>query len=97
MRAKFRRALLCSNLVAVSLLLGATLAFGADTPPPKKDTKPSERTTCTQSEKDFCDQVTKNFDGKPCGDIEYKFANGICQCECKDQPGGTTPKKTPRR
>jgi hypothetical protein len=97
MRSKIRQGLLCASLLAVSLLLGATLAFGADTsPPPKKDTKPSER-ACTQSEKDFCNDVTKNFDGKPCGDIEYKVVNNICQCLCKDQPGGTTPKKTPRR
>jgi len=78
-----------------SLLLAASMAVAAGDTPPIKDTKPSPdtKTSCTADEKRHCDEVTKNFEGKPCGSIDYKVVGGICQCECRDQPGGTAPKK----
>jgi hypothetical protein len=87
---RFRGVALCASLV-----LAATLAYGAGDTPPIKDTKPSPgtKTSCTADEKRHCDETTKNFEGKACGEIAYKVVGGICQCECLDQPGGTAPKK----
>jgi hypothetical protein len=88
-RIGFRCAVVCA-----SLLLAASLAVAAGDKPPAKDTKPTpDKTSCTADEKRFCDENTKNFEGKPCGDVEYKVVGSICQCECRDQPGGTAPKK----
>jgi hypothetical protein len=88
------RLLLRGWLLCAGLAFCAAPAWAAGDKPPQKDPKPgTTKTSCTADEKRFCDEVTKNFEGKPCGKVAYKVVGSICQCECLDQPGGTAPKK----
>jgi hypothetical protein len=79
-----------TGVLVVAWLAVAGAAAAKDETP--RQPKAGKTSPCSEDYKRWCEQNLKNFENKTCRDISYDTrADGKCECNCRDKPGGTTP------
>ena len=99
MRTKRKvRQILVLAAMAWLLAAGAGPANAKDDELPPTDSTKPWGPGCSPDYQRWCQENLKNYAGQKCGDIKiYVRADGKCQCDCMDKPGGvgTGKKKGP--
>lgn len=88
------RQILVLALMAWWMTAGTAPAYAKDDELPPTDSTKPWGPGCSPDYQNWCQNNLKNYAGQQCSDVKiYVRADGKCQCDCMDKPGGVNPGK----